>query len=93
MVNTLQLVWTKHSKPLAKAVAEVEWWFGVADFQPNKAPPLSSVEVAAGGDIFTAEGPKPHSTPQALDKAGISKVGISILVPVRQLMLDWCPRL
>ncbi len=46
-----------------------------ADFQPNKAPPLSSVAVAAEGDIYTSEGPKPHTTPQALDKAGIAKVG------------------
>lgn len=45
-----------------------------ADFQPNKEPPLSSVAVAAGGEIFTAEGPKPHSKPKALDKAGIAKV-------------------
>ena len=51
----------------------------IADFQPNKAPPLSSVAVAPAGDIFTAEGPKPHSKPQALDKAGISKVSISSL--------------
>ena len=44
------------------------------DFQPNKAAPLSSVAEAAEGDIFTPEGSKPHSTPQALDKAGIAKV-------------------
>ena len=61
----------------------------LADFQPNKAPPLSSVAVAAGGDIFTAEGPKPHSTPQALDKAGISKVGISLRSCIHHLMLSW----
>ena len=48
----------------------------VADFQPNKAAPLSSVAVAAGGDIFTPNGKsQPHSTPQALDKAGIAKAG------------------
>lgn len=44
-----------------------------ADFQPNKAAPLSSAAVAAEGDIFTPEGSKPHSTPKALDKAGIAK--------------------
>ena len=47
-----------------------------ADFQPDKAPPLSSVPIAAGGDIFTADGPKPHTKPQALDNAGIAKVRI-----------------
>ena len=46
----------------------------VADFQPGSKPPLSSVAVAAEGDVFTPSGPKPHSTPQALDKAGIAKV-------------------
>ncbi|DBB09760.1 TPA: hypothetical protein ACH3X3_001395 [Trebouxia sp. C0006] len=45
-----------------------------ADFQPNKAAPLSSAAVAAEGDIFTPEGSKPHSTPKALDKAGIAKI-------------------
>ncbi|DBA72626.1 TPA: hypothetical protein ACH3X2_010374 [Trebouxia sp. C0005] len=45
-----------------------------ADFQPNKAAPLSSAAVAAEGDIFTPDGSKPHSTPKALDKAGIAKI-------------------
>ena len=49
----------------------------IADFQPGKAAPLSSVAKAAGGDIFTADGPKPHTTPQALDKAGIAKASRS----------------
>ncbi len=44
-----------------------------ADFQPNKAAPMSSAAVAAEGDIFTTDGSKPHSTPKALDKAGIAK--------------------
>ena len=45
-----------------------------ADFQPNEAPPLSSVAVAAAGDVMTPKGSFPHTTPKALDKAGIDKV-------------------
>ena len=49
-----------------------------ADFQPNKAAPLSSAAVAAEGDIFTPDGSKPHSTPKALDKAGIAKAWLRL---------------
>lgn len=54
---------------------------GDAEFQPGGKPPLSSVAVAAEGDIFTPSGPKPHSTPQALDKAGIAKVCPWLVMP------------
>ena len=91
MSNVLQLAWTyrhEHSK-LYVACVSIRCVSCLTDFQPNKAPPLSSVAVAAGGDIFTAEGPKPHSTPQALDKAGILKVGISLLSFIHSMPLDW----
>ena len=45
-----------------------------AAFQPNRAAPLSSVAVAAEGQLITKEGPKPKATPKALDKAGIAQV-------------------
>ena len=54
-----------------------------ADFQPNEAPPLSSVAVAAAGDVMTPKGSFPHTTPKALDKAGIDQVctEIPVLTP------------
>lgn len=90
MGHVLQLAWTdmhEHSKLGVTCVFRL-CVSCLADFQPNKAPPLSSVAVAAGGDIFTAEGAKPHSTPLALDKAGIFKVSISFLPFIHHMPLD-----
>lgn len=87
MISMLQLAWTHN--PIQPSCASLEGTScAFADYQPNKAPPLSSVAVAAEGDCITADGPKPQSTPQALDTAGIARASISFLSSVDQLRLN-----
>ena len=46
-----------------------------ADYQPNKAPPLSSTAAKAEGEVYLQDGTlAKFSKPQALDKAGIHEV-------------------
>ena len=66
----------------------------LAAFQPNRGAPLSSVAVAAAGDVITPEGSKPHTTPKALDKAGIAQVYVhalhSQLAHCRHVVVSQC---